>query len=91
MQTKREESRAQIFGDAVVAAVDLGAAVAPNLAVASALATRHLERVLARGANTRLAAALADLARELAPTRSRSVPSRHRAVASASRQLAVAR
>lgn len=91
MRTKREDSQAQNLGDAVVAAVDLGAGVARDRSVASALAARHLERVLARGANRRLVAALASLARELAPTRARTPRARGRAAIWTVGQLAVAR
>lgn len=42
-------------------------AVAENGVAAADLAACRLERVLARGANARLAAAVADLAREIAP------------------------
>jgi len=91
MQIKRGDSQAQRFGDAVVAAVDLGAALAPDPAIASALAARHLERVLARGANKQLTAALADLARELAPSGVRASGSRSAAAPRASDLLALAR
>ena len=91
MRNKREDAQAQNLGDAIVAAVDLGTGVTRDRAIASALATRHLERVLARGGNRWLAAALANLARELAPTRARSVRSTGRTAAWASRQLVVVR
>jgi hypothetical protein len=57
MQTKHLDSQTQKVGDAVVAAFDLGNSVAGDRAIAGELAARHLERVLVRGSNARLAAA----------------------------------
>jgi hypothetical protein len=71
MQTQQGISQTQRLGDFVAAAYEVSSAVAPDRAMANALAARHLERVLARGANVRLVAALRGLARELAPARVR--------------------
>ncbi len=67
MRTKYEIATTPTLAEAVAAAYELGSAVAPDRATAADLAARHLERVLVRGSNARLALALADLARELAP------------------------
>ncbi|HVZ72797.1 MAG TPA: hypothetical protein VHJ20_10525 [Polyangia bacterium] len=58
------------LGDFVTASFDLGAAVAGDTTNAAELAARHLERVLVRGSNLRLTAALAKLAREVGPVTS---------------------
>jgi hypothetical protein len=57
------------LGEVVVAACELGSRVAGDPATAAELAARRLERVLVRGGNLRLEAALAELANELRPTR----------------------
>ena len=59
------------LGDVVAASYDLGAALAPDAQTAAELTARHLERVLARGANLRVMAAIASLSRELRPARGR--------------------
>jgi hypothetical protein len=68
MQTKHEISTTPTLGEAVETAYQLGSAMTPDRATAVGLAARRLERVLVRGRNERLALALADLARDLAPT-----------------------
>jgi len=71
MQTNQTRHRTEQLGDAIAEAYEMSSAVASNRTTASELAARRLERVLARGANARLVAALRDLARELAPVRAR--------------------
>ncbi len=78
MQTKHEISTTLTLGEAVAAAYELGSAVAPDRATAADLAARHLERVLVRGSNARLALALEDLARDLAPAGPRAIRARAR-------------
>jgi hypothetical protein len=56
------------LGDLVAASYDVGSAIAHDPKAAAELAGRHLERVLVRGANLRLMAALKRLSRELGPT-----------------------
>jgi hypothetical protein len=65
------ESMTLYLGQIVTAACDLGGTIAADRAVATELAARHLERVLVRGRNARIAAALAELANELAPLQAR--------------------
>jgi hypothetical protein len=77
MQTKHEISTTPTLGEAVAASYELGSAVASDRATAANLAARHLERVLGRGSNARLAIALADLARDLAPARPRAIRARN--------------
>jgi hypothetical protein len=60
------ESQTQNFGEVIVAACEFDSDVAPD-ATAMERAALHLERVLVRGSNARIAAALAELAAELAP------------------------
>jgi hypothetical protein len=72
MQSHQSKSGTEQLGEAIAAAYESSTAVAPNSTTATELAARHLERVLARGANVRLVAALRDLAREFAPIRVRS-------------------
>ena len=72
MHTEQSQSETQQLGDAIVAAYEVSSTVTSNRGTASDLAARHLERVLVRGANVRLVAALRDLAGELAPPRARA-------------------
>jgi hypothetical protein len=69
MQSHQSERGAERLGDAIAIAYEMSSAIASNRTTASELAARRLGRVLARGANARLVAALRDLARELAPVR----------------------
>lgn len=69
MQSKKERSRAPMFGEVVAAAYELSNAVAPDRATAADLAVRHVERVLLHGRNTRLVAALKELDRLLRVSR----------------------
>jgi hypothetical protein len=71
MQTREQNLPKPRLAEVVEAAYALGHLVAPDRATASDLATRRLERVLARGSNRHLAAALAGLAHELAPRHAR--------------------
>lgn len=68
MQIEHQNPKATKLGEIVIAAYDLGSAVASDPATAGDLAARHLERLLLRGGNARVVAALADLAQDLAPT-----------------------
>lgn len=70
------ESQTQSLGEIVAAAYELGVTIASDRGVAAELAARHLERMLARGRNVRIAAALVDLASELEPARAHAAPSR---------------
>jgi hypothetical protein len=65
MQTNHADSPVLRLGEIVAACYELGTTVASDRAMAADLAARHLERVLVRGSNARLVAALTDLAREL--------------------------
>ena len=72
MQTNQLVPQKKKLEDAITAAYEVSDAITPDRAMANALAARHLERVLVRGANVRLIAALESLARELAPARVRA-------------------
>jgi hypothetical protein len=91
MQTHQSKSGTEQLGEAIAAAYETSTALAPNGTTASELAARRLERVLARGANVRLVAALRDLARELAPVRMRSARSDGDGTSWAPTSLAAAR
>ncbi|HVV48359.1 MAG TPA: hypothetical protein VHO06_01750 [Polyangia bacterium] len=65
--TTTESSKTLTLGAMVEKLVARADAIAGEGAPAADLAAHSLERVLARGGNLRLAAALAGLARELAP------------------------
>jgi hypothetical protein len=65
----RNHGRAKNLGDLIAASYDFGSAIAPNATTAAELVTRHVARVLARGANPRLGVALAVLGRDLRPRR----------------------
>lgn len=69
-----QKSKLMSLGAMVEKLVEQENALADGTVGAADLAAHRLERVLARGGNMRLAAALADLGRELAPVSSR----RHR-------------
>ena len=84
MRTKDSNSDAPNVGDMVAAACEMGSAIASDPAVANELAARHLERVLVRGSNARLAAALAVLALQFTPEVPRADRA-HRAVRSPDR------
>jgi hypothetical protein len=71
MQAREQNLPKPRLGEVVEAAYALGNLVTTDRATASDLAARRLERVLARGSNRHLAAALAGLARELAPKHAR--------------------
>ncbi len=73
MQTNQPKFGTAQLGETIAAAYDTSSAVASNPTTAGELAARRLERVLARGANARLVAALRDLADELTPVRARPV------------------
>jgi hypothetical protein len=72
MQTHQSFVQTKKLGDVIAAAYAMSDVVAPDRATANELAARRLERVLARGSNMRLVAALRGLARELAPARARA-------------------
>lgn len=74
MHRNVEESKTLNLGEIVTAACELGGTLTADRAVATELAARHLERLLVRGRNARIAAALAELANELAPSATRSAP-----------------
>ena len=89
MQTKQADS--ENLGAVVAAAYAVSSAITSDPGAASELAARHLERVLVRGCNARLVAALRGLARELTPTSARVVRASVRDGAWAPQRLAVAR
>lgn len=74
---------AQTLGDLVAASYERGQALSQDSIAAAELAARHLERVLVRGSNLRVSAALARLAREIAPKRAAATSPRSFAVAAA--------
>ena len=65
MRTTERNSAGISLGDVIAASCELGSAVSPDRGVAAELAARHVGRMLARGGNSRLAAAMTLLAREL--------------------------
>lgn len=67
MRTNDSNSDVPNVGEMIAAACEMGSAVASDPALANELAARHLERVLVRGSNARLAAALAVLALQFSP------------------------
>jgi hypothetical protein len=67
MRTIESNSDAPMLGETVAEACDMGGIIASDPTTAAELAGRHLERVLVRGCNARLAAALAALALEFTP------------------------
>ena len=71
MQTNRLVAQPKKLEDVITAAYEVSDVITADRAMATELAARHLERVLVRGANLRLVAALRHLARELAPARVR--------------------
>ena len=89
MQTKQADS--EKLGEVVAAAYAVSSAITSDRTTAAELAPRHLERVLDRGCNARLVAALRGLARELAPMPVRTVRPSARDAAWAPARLAVAR
>ena len=91
MHREQSQSKPQELGDAIVAAYEVSSAVTSSRGTASELAARHLERVLLRGANVRLVAALRDLASELALPRARASRPTARSRAWAPERLAAAR
>ena len=91
MGTRHTDSDMQQLGDAIAAAYAVSTTVSSNSTTASELAARHLERVLVRGANVRVVAALRELASELAPARARASRPTARDLAWAPARLAVAR
>jgi len=77
MQTTQALAQTEELVDVITAAYEVSDSVAPDQAITSELAARHLERVLVRGANLRLVAAMRQLAAELgAPTRASGSPER---------------
>ena len=68
--TMNESSKTVTLGATVEMLVASADAVGATGSTAAELAAHRLERVLVRGGNVRLAAALADLAGELAPVSS---------------------
>lgn len=68
--TANASSKMLTLGATVEKLVASADALAGENAAAADLVAHRLERVLVRGGNLRLAAALADLARDLAPTSS---------------------
>jgi hypothetical protein len=91
MQTQQPSVQTKKLGDVIAAAYEMSTAVASDGATANELAARHLERVLTRGANMRLVAALRGLARQLAPSRAHTARSDVHGKTWAPRRLAVAR
>ena len=91
MQTNKLSEQTKKLGDVITAAYEVSDAITSDRAMADELAARHLERVLVRGGNLRLVAALRDLARELAPARARAVRSKPRDARWAPARLAVGR
>jgi hypothetical protein len=72
MQTTDRIAKTLSLGAVVEMICRQESAVAIDQNAVADLAARRLERVLVRGGNARLAAALATLAQELAPTSSRA-------------------
>jgi hypothetical protein len=66
MQEPNKTPNTVRLGDIVAAAFELGGAMTEDHATMATLAARHVERVLLRPGNARLAGALARLAREMA-------------------------
>jgi len=91
MQTNQLIAQTKRLGDVITAAYEVSDEISPDRAVANELAARHLERVLVRGANLRLVAALRDLARELAAPGAQVVRSNVRDAGWAPPKLAVGR
>ena len=91
MQNNNLSAQTKKLGDVITAAYAVSGAITSDRATADELAARHLERVLVRGANLRLVAALRDLARELAPAGTRAVRSNPRDARWAPARLAVGR
>ena len=91
MHTRNQNPEAPKLGEIVAAAYELGSTLTPDRATATDLAARHLERVLVRGGNARLVAALADLGRELAAQGPRARRPRVQTRSWTTTQLAAAR
>jgi hypothetical protein len=75
MNAKQQIEGGLKLGELVAAAYDLGTQVASDPSAAAELAARRLERVLLRGGNPRLQAAIAAFAKELRPSRPRAASS----------------
>lgn len=67
MGTINSNSDTPTLGETIAAACDMGGIIASDPTLAAELGGRHLERVLVRACNARLAAALATLAMEFTP------------------------
>ena len=67
MRTNDSNSDTPMLGETVAEACDMGGLISSDPAIAAEVAGRHLERVLVRACNARLAAALAALALEFTP------------------------